>query len=335
LGGGSHGIYNHGNNILEMDTTEMTQAIARIRRLFPNLTQICYFHCFISQAKYDQRELMDEAMLDAQGKQVNYDRRKFDLPLFEPIEGNRFSKRLEQAIAKRFDLGFDGIFWDELERSCAVFDYNPRHWDGVTAEIDKKTHQITRRISTVCLVSQPWRCKMLDQIIPRLKQPNGLIGNGAPLTKTMTKYHFPRFIETGSVSNLRRGQLFTPLALGDHLSERTELDAYRHAVRCLDYGCVYYWYSAYIMATHPMLSQAMFPITPIELGKGFIIGQERIVVNKSGYYGWNDASDFTSRVFDAAGREVPEFKVPRVIRNGKAFAELRLPLGYSAAIVRK
>ncbi len=325
----------HGTNILEIDTTEMTTAIARIRRLFPNLTQICYFHCFLSQAEYDARELMDEAMLDAQGKQVNYDNRKFTEPLYEAVDGNRFCKRLEQSMEKRFELGFDGIFWDELERSCAKFDYNPRYWDGVTAEISKKTHQITRKMSTVCLISQPWRIKMLERIMPRVKQPNGLIGNGAPLTKTMMKYHFPRFIETGSVSNLRRGQLFTPLALGDHLSERTELDAYRHAVRCLDYGCVYYWYYYKVMATHPLLSQAMFPITPIELGKGYIIGQERIVANKSGYYGWNDSSEFTARVFDAVGREVPYFKVPRVMRDGKAFAELRLPLGYSAAIIRK
>ncbi|MBR4675018.1 MAG: hypothetical protein IKP00_11185 [Victivallales bacterium] len=325
----------HGNNLLEIDTTEMSQSIARIRRLFPNLTQLCYFHCFISQSEYDKSELLDEALLDAQGNQVYYGNKDKLYPLFEAVDGNRFTERMVQSIEKRFELGFDGIFWDELDRSCAKFDYNPRYWDGVTAEIDKKTHQITRRISTVCLLSQPWRIKMIERIMSRIKKPNALIGNGAPLTRTIRKYHFPRFIETGSVSNLRRGQLFTPLALGDHLTEQTELDAYRHAVRCLDYGCVYYWYHYRVMATHPMLSQAMFPITPIELGKGYIIAQERIVANKSGYYGWNDTSDFTTRVFDAGGREVPDFKVPRVIRNGKAFAELRLPLGYSAAIVKK
>ena len=335
LGGHSYGVYNHGSNILEMDTSKMSQAIARIRKLFPSLTQICYFHCFISTAKYDNQELLDEAMMDAQGKQVNYDRQKFTLPLFEPVEGNRFSKRLEQAIDRRFELGFDGIFWDELERSCAVFDYNPRHWDGVTADIDPKTHQISRRKSTICLLTQPWRIRMVERIMKRIQKPNALIGNGAPLTKTMMQYHFPRFIETGSLSHLRRGQLFTPLALGDHHTEHSELDAYRHSVRCLDYGCVYYWYYYKVMATHPTLSQAMFPITPIELGKGYIIGKERIVANKSGYYGWNNLSDFTARVFDASGREVPDFKVPRVIRNGRAFAELRLPWGYSAAIIRK
>ncbi len=325
----------HGNNLLEIDTTEMTHSIARMRKLFPNMAQLCYFHCFISCSEYDRRELMDEAMLDAQGKQVDYGKVENQYPLFEVVDGNRFTDRLAKSIEKRFELGFDGIFWDELDRSCAKFDYNPRFWDGVTAEIDKKTHQITRRMSNVSLISQPWRIKMIERIMARVKKTNAFIGNGAPLTRTIRKYHFPRFIETGSVSNLRRGQLFTPLALGDHLTERTELDAYRHALRCLDYGCVYYWYHYRVMATHPMISQAMFPITPIELGRGYIIAQERILANKSGFYGWNDASEFTSRVFDAGGKEVPDFKVPRVIRNGKAFAELRLPLGYSAAIIRK
>ncbi len=327
------GMY-HGDNILEKDDKPLLAAQAKLRRLFPDLALLFYFHCYLSQSRYAAENLMDEAMLDANGRQCNYDPRRFTMPIYTPVLGNRFAKRLEQSIEKRLALGFQ-LYWDEIERSNAKYDYNPKHWDGVTAEIDPKTHRIRRKMSTVALISQPWRAYVLQKFMPRLKQPNGLLGNGAPFTRTMRQFHFPRFIETGSISNLRLGQLFTPISLGDHLTERTELDAYRNMLKALDYGSVYFWYHQKVIASHPTLTHAMYPITPVELGHGYIIGQERILTNKSGYFGWGDDAQFTTRVFGADGREKPGFKVPRVLRGGKAFAEVRLPAGYAAAIIRK
>ena len=40
------------------------------------------------------------------------------------------------------------------------------------------------------------------------------------------KLHFPRFVETGSISHCAATHLYSPIALGDHLTERSELDAY-------------------------------------------------------------------------------------------------------------
>jgi len=72
-----------------------------------------------------------------------------------------------------------------------------------------------------------------------------------------------------------------------------------------------------------------------ELHGGYLIGQERILTNRSGLFGWGDDSDFEAHVFDRVGRETEEVKVPRVTRNGKAYAEVRIPEGYSVAIIRK
>ena len=52
----------------------------------------------------------------------------------------------------------------------------------------------------------------------------------------------------------------------------------------------------------------MFPITPVELHEGYIIGQERIVTNRSGLFGWGDDSRHEVHVFDDQGREVPELQ---------------------------
>ena len=66
-----------------------------------------------------------------------------------------------------------------------------------------------------------------------------------------------------------------------------------------------------------------------------MVGEERILTCESGLFGWGDDSDFAVHVFDRIGRETDAVKVPRVLRNGKAYAEARLPEGYAAAIVRK
>jgi hypothetical protein len=79
----------------------------------------------------------------------------------------------------------------------------------------------------------------------------------------------------------------------------------------------------------------MFPFTPIELHGGYLIGQERILTKESGLFGWGDLSEFTVHVFDRIGKETDEIACPRIIQDGKAYAEVRIPEGYAAAIVRE
>jgi len=117
--------------------------------------------------------------------------------------------------------------------------------------------------------------------------------------------------------------------------ERNETDAYRNMVDGLDHGAVYYWYSTAIETTRTTLTSFMFPITPINLGQGYIIARERILTNRSGYFGWGDGSDFDALVFDDRGNQTDRVKVAKVERDGKTFAEIRIPEGYSAALIRK
>ncbi|MPM72709.1 hypothetical protein SDC9_119685 [bioreactor metagenome] len=160
-----------------------------------------------------------------------------------------------------------------------------------------------------------------------------LVANGAPFTRRMREFHFPRFTETGSITNLVLSQLYTPISLGDHLTVKTELDAYKDMLKALNYGSVYYYYPD-IVPANPTLTSFMFPITPVALGKGYIIGRERILTNTSGLFGWGDDSGFTAHVFDRAGRETAKIAVPKIVRDGKTYAEVRIPEGFSAALVR-
>jgi hypothetical protein len=230
------------------------------------------------------------------------------------------------------DLKMDGIYWDEMDKSRYNYDYAPHRWDGVSADIDPQTMRITRLKSSVTLLSQPWRLQQAQAIMKR----GTLIANGGlPSTRTMRNLHYSSFSETGAISNCVRSQLYSPIALGDHISEKTGEDAYKTMLKALDYGCVYYWYSDTVIPTYFSLTHYMFPLTPIELHEGYIIGQERIITNRSGSFGWNDKAKHEVHVFDDTGREVQDFKAKAVTRNGSTFTELRIAEGWSAVIIRK
>ena len=62
-----------------------------------------------------------------------------------------------------------------------------------------------------------------------------------------------------------------------------------------------------MIPTHVALTHYMFPITPVELHEGYIIGQERIITNRSGLFGWGDSSRHEVHVFDDQGAKGARF----------------------------
>ena len=98
---------------------------------------------------------------------------------------------------------------------------------------------------------------------------------------------------------------------------------------------MYYWYFDQIVTTEPTLTSVMFPITPIELGRGYIIGRERILTNTSGLFGWGDDSQFDVAVFDQRGKRTDSINVPRRMIDGKSFAEVRIAEGYAVGLIRR
>jgi len=326
-------------DLLPVDADKM-KLLNRLIKLCPDVLRMEYVHCF---AGYQANEHCTPEAVEAlktyyhkdrilrpDGTQADYSNPLW--PLFLPTIGSRWGDDQDKMVFYKLEkTGYEGIYWDEFEYSAYKYDYNPEHWDGASADINRETHRLERKITHVTLATQPWRLQLVEKLMKRAP----LLANSAPTTRTFTKVHFPRFVETGMYTNIVTCQLYTPIVLGDHLTERNEVDCYRNMVRGLDYGTVYYWYWHGIAATRPTLTSYMFPITPINLGHGYIIGQERILTNTSGYFGWGDKSDFETVVFDDRGNKTDEIKVPKVERDGKLFAEIRIPEGYSVALIRK
>ncbi|MFH1269323.1 MAG: hypothetical protein ABIK89_26645, partial [Planctomycetota bacterium] len=306
----------------------------RVRSLFPDgdVKTGIYFHSFLDTTEANKERFTGDRALDSAGNHITYGRdRNSYMSLYIPtLEEGRWGSEIAKVIDVILDdVGADGVFWDEFAWSTTTWVYS--HWDGCSADIDWQSHQINRLKGSVCLLSREFRAHHVKRIIDRGAP---LLTNGAPWTRTLAQLKFPAFAETGSISHCRKMLLYSPIALGDHLTERRPVDAYRIMLRALDHGCLYAWYSTQIFPEHKTLTEHMFPITPIEIHGGYVIGRERIVTNRSGLFGWGDSSTFESHVFDRQGRRTDEHPVHRVERDAKAYAEVRLPDGYSAAIVR-
>ncbi len=325
-----HGRYTHGTPFQLVPHDTYRRWVDRVRRLAPEVKTCVYFHCFLDTLEDAPAKYADARVLRSDGTQADYgspgDR------IFFPTETNAFGRALRRNVEIILDeIKADGVYWDELEYSAYAYHFG-EPWDGCSADIDARTMKIRRLKSSVTLLSQPWRLGLIREIQAR----GPLIANGQPHTRTMARLKFPRFVETGSISNCARAQLHSPIALGDHLTERSQEDAYRNMVAALDYGCVSHWYSdMQVIPTHETITRFMYPITPVELHEGYIIGAERILTNRSGCFGWGDDSEHEVHVFDDAGREVPGFRAPTVRRDGVTYTEIRLAEGYSAAIVKK
>jgi hypothetical protein len=325
-----HGHYTHGTPFQLVSHDSYKRYVERIRRLVPGAKSCVYFHCFIDTLEDAPAKYPDARVLRGDGTQADYgtpgDR------IFFPTERNEFGRAMRRNVDIILDeIKADGVYWDELEYSAYAYHYG-EPWDGCSADIDAKTMKVRRLKSSVTLLSQPWRVALIKEIMAR----GPFIANGQPHTRTIARLKFPRFVETGSISNCANAQLHSPIALGDHLTERSEEDAYRNMIAALDYGCVSHWYSdLQVMPAFETLTKFMYPITPVELHEGYIIAKERILTNRSGLFGWGDASKHEVHVYDDTGREVPGFKAPTVERDGATFTELRIAEGWSAAIVRK
>jgi hypothetical protein len=329
LGESYKGLFPHGPHKRDMDPTKARTTNALIRAVRPQTKLLSYFNTFdCAWRDGDPDRWTDCRVLLPDGSQV---RNGANYPLFFATLENEYGRELDANVEWLInEVGADGLYWD-----CYAYyhlDHYGDTWDGWTASINPDTHTITRKRSSTTLLTWPYREKITRRI---LEDGRPLVANTNPVLTSEYRYHFPRFVETADISAVTRAHLFTPIALGDHVTERTEVDCYRWMLRSLDYGGLYYWYSGRIQATHETLTSVMFPITIRELHEGYILGDERILTNRSGIFGFGDASPLDVTVFNRVGQRTDEIEVPTIERDGKRYVELRIPEGYSAAVVRR
>ncbi len=170
------------------------------------------------------------------------------------------------------------------------------------------------------LLMQPWYEEMVQFLNSRGKM---LFANTTPPTRTIMNWRFQHFTEDIGSSGVISTHLSTPLAWAYRRGEA----GFRHLMESLDYGGIAFtrggdW------------SDHMFPITPVELGPGYIIAEERILTNRSGKFGWGDDSTAKVYMYDGSGDPVMEPGVNTIREGAKVFTEIRMPGDHFAILVR-
>lgn len=334
----SQGLELRGGDWINSPLTEYHAMRKNLDQWYPDksVRQLVYFHCFLETTPENIRRYHRDLIRLADGKTTVYGTSRGNSHLHCILPGGSgWGKVAEEWIDCILDrIKADGIFWDEFSASNVKYAYNADLWDNVSADIDRNSGKVLQRKSSVTLLTQPWRQQMVNKI---RKQNKCLIINGAPLTQTMRRMQIQTMFETGNISSLNGCHLSSPVALGDHLTEKNFADAWKVMLRALDFGalyCAYYTHKIY-PRDHQAMSCWMYPFTPLELHSGYVIGKERIITRISGRFGWGDHSDFEAKVFDADGRLTDKYPVEKIVRGRQTFAEVRIPADYAAVIVRK
>lgn len=230
---------------------------------------------------------------------------------------------LEQAQFILEEVGLDGFYIDEFAPYW-VRSYD--RWDGVTVDIDPATGRIVRMYTDAALVGAEFREKLCKYALSRGAT---VVANTFATTGAENALPVLRFAETWSSFDvldipktgkppfnqfLASGQLGTPIGLGvlapsDRPSTAELL--VRALILYLRHGLLYYHYffgdvpeQGEGSGEYGPINHA-FPITPVELFEGGIIGRERIISCVSRRFRWPATQKPTVLVFGRDGRQVP------------------------------
>jgi hypothetical protein len=233
---------------------------------------------------------------------------------------------LEQAAWMLDEVGLDGLYIDQFNMA---FDDSQRYtydkWDGRTVQIDADTGKIVRRLTDAALVGIDARRSLADYVTGR---GGFMLANTFPATKAMQTAGVQRFNESEWRIDVRtwedgempplasdpcKGHFSTPLALGfrpklygDWGPDNYARIIHKGAIAYLRHGLLYSHYNTEIPTDGPGAGEYgainhMFPLTPVEVRPGSVIGEERIVTCVSGTYRWNHPTKPSVKAFDMAG----------------------------------
>lgn len=318
--------YYHGAQSLEAThlIEQFRKASENLRSAAPKVASLVYIHTFINLHEDTPERFPDSLVTNADGTPYinpSYTER-IGMPFYYcymTLENSYFDamKQLVDVCLDDDRIGADGIYWDEVEMISPRRTYD--RWDGYSAELDEE-HRIARKFGDPHLLSLKAKVALVEHI----RSKGGmLIGNSCPRTRTMQDLHFPRFVETAHEWYPARSHLYTPISLGDHKTVKdfpTLLDDIRLK---LMWGTVYYYYSR-PTHPHPTITQHMFPFTPVELHRGWVLGQERLITAVPGTFSLCDDDPVTVYWYDAEGKLKPDVVCEERVEDGKRL--IRLPL---------
>lgn len=201
-------------------------------------------------------------------------------PAYFPTLDNAFGRAFAKTVLNQLgEMGLDGIYLDESNTPGILRDpitknpspYTYSHWDGYSAILDPTTFQIKQKIGYLWLLSKGFDNKLFGAL--KLAGYSLLMNFQAYRKEGFTQ----RFCETTDLYETALTNLGCPLAFAYNYTTYTVQDV----IDRLMVGALY-------CMTGPgdklLIPSNFFPITPLKIGAGFVIGKERIITAVSGQY---------------------------------------------------
>ena len=202
----------------------------------PDVKTLAYFHAQACTEPSADDKYGDSRVLNPDGSPFFYTL-KDPLPIYYGTRENSYGKALWKAVETNInEIGTSGLYWDEMSYCATPFTYHGP-WDGCTVMIDPESHAVQGKRSSIILLMQPLRLKIVRYLRDRGKM---LIANSPPVTRTMLKQRIVRFVEAGVHARLTATHFNTALGLGNWSRDRTQADVVREIRGFLQYGAMYY-----------------------------------------------------------------------------------------------
>ena len=208
---------------------------------------------------------------------------------------------------------------DEYGESSTAYTYSPTgEWDHHSV-FTHPNGSVRAAVGSIALLTMPTELR-LQEIIK--KNGGFFTANGAPLTRTIMQGKFGmHFAENGEELVAQKVQSYTPIMLNRPPGLSSDLDP-KYATRknaptydpvngagavCwnifnhLDDGVLSEQYQGTlpkVASTSSTILTHLYPMTPIELGEGFVIGKEKVLTKASGIFRNGRGSKATGYLYE-------------------------------------
>lgn len=261
----------------------------------PEAKIIAYHNSYLIPSPDTATRYPDELWRDRSGEPATYSRVKAQRIL--PNEFNQTGQAQFEVFDKFFVANRMGIFWDESIGVDPLYSFKTP-WDGYSGELDPKTFKLLEKVSNIILFSQNYQ----KAVIKKFRDADlPVVCNFEPGTWAVAKCdNILRFVEGHDPLSGNRTHFYTPVAWGAADIELTENDIAKTMRTHLANGALFMYYSRKFEHDNNFI-QEFYPITPLELHSGYVIGKEKIITMRSGTFSWNDKAALEAVIFDKNG----------------------------------
>jgi len=317
----------------------LERTIERFRAVVPEVKLLPYLDPWVSSEPGADLKYPDSLALGRDGlPQLYTDHEMFVL---YPTAENSYGGALQEAFDWLVEVA-DGIYVDESTMThnpvAGAFSYRPDTWDehscqmdlGSGEDEDGATYEVLRTVTSSALYTLDYRVAWLEQV---RRAGKAVWMNFEPMAEEEVALQSYRFVESYSNTASVYSHLGSPCSLANEHREQDETDIGASVRHMLLSGGLYLTYGIKYHTGDNVL-QDLYPIHPVELHCGYVIGKDKIVTCASGTYGFGDGARLEARIYDSSGFRLPNRDFSVAAGDEPTWAEVELSDGELAIVFR-